>query len=421
MKNMGWLAKLAMGTGLLAALAPGAFAGMKGVGTNPGSYLPAAINNLNVSWWYNWASSKNGASGNGEYIPMFWGASNVNTNELNAAGASGATAVFTFNEPDNPGQSNMSVAQAISLWPQIQTMAKAHHMLIGAPSAGNYAPGGWLDQFLQQARSKGYEVDFINLHPYVGDSTVAASVTDLQNKLVSAHNYFNLPIWITEYAMADFSRSGDPYFGQATEAQYATQSVAMLHTLPYVQRYAWLAAIPSIGGYTDTATCTSTGANTQVGVAYAAAGGSTGGGGIAPSTGVHPLPPGCAPGSRLDDNAAGTTNGNKIQIWASNGSQAQNWNFASVGTNTWNLAVNLGPYCLDGGAAKVGTPTQLWSCNGSADQGWVSASAAQSGAYNFASKQSGLCLDVSGGGSANGTVVQSYTCNGSSAQAWYIH
>src|SRR3569833_1849047 len=39
-------------------------------------------------------------------------------------------------------------------------------------------------------------------------------------------------------------------------------------------------------------------------------GGTTGStGGVAPSNGVHTLPPGCATGSRLDDNAAGTTYG----------------------------------------------------------------------------------------------------------------
>jgi hypothetical protein len=153
-------------------------------------------------------------------------------------------------------------------------------------------------------------------------------------------------------------------------------------------------------------------------------GGSGGGGtsGNPPSSGVHTLTPGCATGSRLDDNAAGTGNGNKIQIWQANGTAAQQWNFALVGgSNQWNMAVNLGPYCLDGGAAQVGTPTQLWGCNGTADQNWVSGAAAQSGAYNFASKQSGLCLDVSGAGTANGTVVQSWTCNGTNAQAWYIN
>ena len=151
-------------------------------------------------------------------------------------------------------------------------------------------------------------------------------------------------------------------------------------------------------------------------------GGGTTGGGNPPSSGVHTMTPACATGSRLDDNAAATNDGNKIQIYQANGTAAQQWNFALVGgSNQWNLAVNLGPYCLDGGAAKVGTATQLWGCNGTADQNWVSGPAAQSGYYNFASYQSGLCLDVSGAGNANGTVVQSYTCNGTVAQAWAIN
>lgn len=139
------------------------------------------------------------------------------------------------------------------------------------------------------------------------------------------------------------------------------------------------------------------------------------------TNGVYTLTPACATGSRLDDNGSGTTNGNKIQIYTANGTNAQNWNFALVGgTNQWNMAVNLGPYCLDGGAATSGTPLQLWGCNGTPDQDWVSGPAAQSGYWNFASKQSGLCIDVSGAGSANGTVVQSYTCNGTTAQAWAL-
>lgn len=402
---------------LAAALLPHpAWAGMKGVGTNPGSFLPAAVNNLNVSWWYDWASAKNGASGNGEYIPMIWGASNVNSTELNNAGNSGASAILTFNEPDNTGQSNMSVATALSLWPQIQAVAQAHHMLIGSPSAVNFAAGGWLDQFMQGARARGYEVDFICIHPYVGDATVAAATTDLQNKLVSVHNQYGLPIWVTEYAMANWSRSGDPYFGQATEAQFATSSVNMMNGLSYVARYAWLAAIPSIGGYTDTATCTTSGSNTQVGVAYAAAGGSSGG---TIANGVHTMTPACATGSRLDDNAGGTTNGNKVQIWTANGSQAQNWSFANVGGTSYNMAVNLGPYCLDGGAATQGTQLQIWSCNGSADQKWNGTSV--SGGYKFASAQSGLCIDVNGAASANGTKVQSWACNGSTAQTWAVN
>ena len=134
--------------------------------------------------------------------------------------------------------------------------------------------------------------------------------------------------------------------------------------------------------------------------------------------GLHTLTPVCAPSERLDDNGGGTNDGNKIQIWQANGENPQNWNFANVGGSDYNLAVNLGPYCLDGGAATSGTPTQLWSCNGTADQAW--AATAVSGGYTLKSAESGLCLDVNNAGDTNGTVVQSWTCNSTIAQTWML-
>lgn len=157
--------------------------------------------------------------------------------------------------------------------------------------------------------------------------------------------------------------------------------------------------------------------------ALGSSGGSTGGGGGQPSAGLHTLTPQNATGSRLDDNGAGTTNGNKIQIWGANGTPAQQWNFATTGVvpaGDWNLAVNLGPYCLDANGGATGTPTQLWSCNGDSSQGWK-ATENSNGAYTFTSAASGNCLDVAGAGTANGTVVQSAACNSGSAQQWAVN
>lgn len=142
-----------------------------------------------------------------------------------------------------------------------------------------------------------------------------------------------------------------------------------------------------------------------------------GSGGGTISNGVYTLTPGCATGSRLDDANTGTTNGNKVEIYTSNGSQAENWSLANTTGSTYNMAVNVGPYCLDAGAAKVGTATEIWGCDGAATQGWTATSV--SGGYKFTGS-TGLCLDVSGAGTANGTTVDSYTCNGTSAQTWAL-
>ena len=142
-------------------------------------------------------------------------------------------------------------------------------------------------------------------------------------------------------------------------------------------------------------------------------------------TGLRTLTPQCATGSRLDDNAAATTNGNKVQIWASNGSAAQQWNLATSGVvpaGDYNLAVNLGPYCLQAAGTTSGSVAQLWSCNGSAGQAWKIVADTTPAGYSQLkpSNNTGLCLDVSGAGTANGTQVLVYTCNNTNAQQWKI-
>jgi hypothetical protein len=168
--------------------------------------------------------------------------------------------------------------------------------------------------------------------------------------------------------------------------------------------------------------CPSGSGSTTGGTTGGTTGSTTGGGSI---SGLHTLAPQCATGSRLDDNAAGTTNGNKVQIWAANGSAAQQWNFSTSGvspTGDYNLAVNLGPYCLDASGTASGSVAELWSCNGSTAQAWnVVADVSPSGYYQLKPASNGtLCLDVYGGASANGTKVDVYTCNGKSSQQWAI-
>lgn len=248
------------------------YAGEKGVGTWQGPYLPAAIDNLDVSWWYNWQAGKDGCSGNGEFVPMIWGAKDVNGKELAEATNSGASAILTFNEPDNHQAgvgANMTVDQALDLWPQIQAAAKAHHMRIGSPApGGKRGAGGWLDQFMRGARARGYEVDFICIHPYMSNPDPAQATEDLKRDLIAIHNYYKLPIWVTEYDMADWSKRGDPYQSPMKEAEFAKDSVRMMNNLPFVERYAWYVAMPDTSGMSEPSTCDASGRNTVVGEAY---------------------------------------------------------------------------------------------------------------------------------------------------------
>jgi hypothetical protein len=159
----------------------------------------------------------------------------VNPTQLGQAQSLGST-LLGFNEPDMTGQANMSVAKALSLWPQLQ----ATGMRLGAPAVayGGDTAGGWLDQFISGALAQNYRVDFIPLHWYGGDFSAAAS-GELQSYVQAVHNRYQLPIWITEYALIDFAGSTPVYPSSGQQVDFINASTAMFDGLSFVERYAW--------------------------------------------------------------------------------------------------------------------------------------------------------------------------------------
>jgi len=130
------------------------------------------------------------------------------------------------------------VQQALDLWPKLQ----ATGLRLGSPAvAANAAtPGGWLDQFMAGAVSRGYRVDFITVHWYGSDFRPGPATDQLKSYLQAIYNRYHLPIWLTEFALVDFP-GGWRYPGPAEQAAFLTASTAMLAGLPYLQRYAWFA------------------------------------------------------------------------------------------------------------------------------------------------------------------------------------
>ena len=212
--------------------------GKKGVSVWDMDGLGAALADVGASWYYNWASGPSGGAGDAaEFVPMIWGARSVNPDELARARESGST-LLGFNEPDFASQSNMSVEQALDLWPQLE----ATGLRLGSPAVavGAADPGGWLDRFLAGARDRGLRVDFIALHWYGADFGDAA-VDHLRSYLEAVHDRYGLPIWLTEYALIRWEGGGSTYPTDAEQASFVDSSTAMLQALPYMERYAWFA------------------------------------------------------------------------------------------------------------------------------------------------------------------------------------
>ncbi len=238
----------------------------KGVG-HWGDALPAAPDLLGSSWYYNWGpqASRRAGKVKAEFIPMIWSGKDATAENLARLKDSHASALLGYNEPDGEGQANMSVAEAIALWPSLE----ATGLRLGSP--GTTTGAGWLDEFMASATAKHLRVDFLCLHWY-GDITAPDPVGRLKHYLEGYWRKYHLPIWLTEYSGANF----DYHRRKATiedNAKFAAESIAMMERLPCVERYAWFAPLVSADDafYPTVALCHPDGSLTPVGVAWRAA------------------------------------------------------------------------------------------------------------------------------------------------------
>jgi RNA polymerase sigma factor (sigma-70 family) len=241
----------------------------KGVSTWSFTGAGQALAESGASWYYNWGAAPNGitAPASASYVPMIWGPANVTTATLSQVSQEGHV-LLGFNEPGLAGQANKTVAQALDLWPKLM----ATGMTLGSPAvaSGAATPGGWLDQFMAGAKARGYRVDFITAHWYGGDFATGPAVQELQSYLEAIYARYHLPVWVTEFALTNFSGGTSTFPAQAQQAAFLTAATKMLDGLPYVQRYAWF-ALPTSSGSGTTGLFDPGPSVTQVGQAFESA------------------------------------------------------------------------------------------------------------------------------------------------------
>ncbi len=185
-----------------------------------------------VGWNYNWGHDPSGPLANGvAYSPMQWGPSGIGAvAERHGRWQADAKpmALMGFNEPDfgaDAGGSNMSVASAIDLWPQVE--ASDLPLLAPAPAV---MYGTWINDFFGQAASKGYRLDYTGVHWY-GPPDASGLINYLQG---IATNY-GRPIWLTEFATTDFSGTAD--WSEEDNYRFLAEFLWMGEDCPWLKRY----------------------------------------------------------------------------------------------------------------------------------------------------------------------------------------
>ncbi|MGF7145566.1 hypothetical protein HNQ56_004009 [Anaerotaenia torta] len=202
------------------------------------------MQNMNLSWYYTWNATKSNQAvvEKLDFTPMFW------NGQCNPGEIAGYKTVLGCNEPDHTGQVNTpATTVARSWWPSFVDSGKR----TGSPAAAweyENKPGQWLYDFMELIKRPdgSYPVDFITVHSYPGwpgDTDGGDQIADFKALIEDLWNRYHKPIWITEFAVANWPSNQDdiqPWgYTKQHVYNYMDKLLDYLDNCPYVERYAW--------------------------------------------------------------------------------------------------------------------------------------------------------------------------------------
>lgn len=167
-----------------------------------------------------------------------------------------------FNEPDQKKQSNITVEEALDLWPQLM----ATGMRLGSPGCV-HPDKEWMKAFMRGVEERKLRVDFVCVHSYGGPNADA-----LMKRLTDVHALFKRPLWITEFGVGDWlakTRAENRYSPEKV-LTFAEKILPKLEACDFVERYAWFPAKPDSIPLGSSALFNEDGTLTRVGEAYRA-------------------------------------------------------------------------------------------------------------------------------------------------------
>lgn len=138
-------------------------------------------------------------------------------------------------------------------------------MPLGSPATVN-PENDWMQEFMTRSGQLGYRVDFVCVHNYGG-----INAQTLLDKLERVYNLYGKPIWITEFAVADWG-AASPEENKYTASQVLDFMKIVLPELEkrdYIHRYSWFSFGLNSAPGTCSALFDSDGNYTELGQYYA--------------------------------------------------------------------------------------------------------------------------------------------------------
>lgn len=220
---------------------------------------------VDAVWTYNWnIDPVIDLPANIEYVPMIYQArSGLNqkiASMLAQAPPRGYSALLGLNEPDAKSQGNTTVEQALDAWPKLE----ATGLRLGSPGCV-HPDNEWMIAFMKGVAQRGLRVDFVCMHSYGGPG-----VESLLKRIEKVHEMFQRPIWITEFAVADWKAksAAENRFSAERVAEFVNAIVPKLDAMDAVERYTWFHGGVSGGPLASSQLFHHDGSLTIVGEAY---------------------------------------------------------------------------------------------------------------------------------------------------------
>lgn len=219
---------------------------------------------LRSQWFYSWNHQlPDGVPAGVEFVPMLFrygGKPQVLADAAASARKAGGGTLLGFNEPDGKEQGNMTVEQALEVWPRLMETG----LRLGSPGC-IHPDKEWMTAFMDGVKQRKLRVDFACVHSYGGPNAEA-----LIQRLEKVHQMFGCPLWITEFAVGDWAAKDVTQNRHSAETvlRFMEKVLPLLDRLDFVERYAWFPAKPDNRALGTSALFDESGALTRLGECY---------------------------------------------------------------------------------------------------------------------------------------------------------
>lgn len=178
-------------------------------GRDTGTSLPAQVAFSPMQhnrWWPDWNT-----------LPEYYSGWHTTSKPVTLLG---------YNEPEQASQGNISMTDAIALWPLLE---QADVPLVSPVPVNPF--NGWLADFYSQASERGYRIDYTAVHWY-GNPDASGLIGTLQ----SVYNTWGRPVWLTEFSPVDWG--GSATWTEEDNYRFLSEFLWRVEDLPWLKRYA---------------------------------------------------------------------------------------------------------------------------------------------------------------------------------------